>query len=52
MLSSTLSVFEEMLDNLVLEARERSPKMIVDDFDAWAFEWDSREVNGQRGAVY
>ncbi|CAD7081762.1 unnamed protein product [Hermetia illucens] len=36
---STLSEFEQMLDNLVLDARGRSPKVIAGGFNAWALEW-------------
>ncbi|CAD7087980.1 unnamed protein product [Hermetia illucens] len=42
--SLTLSEFEQMLDNLVLDARGRSPKVIAGDFNA-ALEWGSRESN-------
>ncbi|CAD7081162.1 unnamed protein product [Hermetia illucens] len=45
--SLTLSEFEQMLDDLVLDAKGRSPKVIAGDFNAWALEWGSRESNAR-----
>ena len=48
--SATLAQYEEMLDSLVLDARDRSPKIIAGDFNAWALEWGSRSTN-TRGQI-
>ena len=45
--SLTLPEFEELLDDLVHDAKGRSPKVIAGDFNAWAIEWGSKETNAR-----
>lgn len=42
-----MTEFEAMFDNLLFDPRERSTKVIIGDFNAWAFEWGSREANAR-----
>lgn len=39
--------FEELLDNVVSQARGRHPFVIAGDFNAWAEEWGSRYTNSR-----
>jgi len=49
--SETPDQFEEFLEALVDHARGRSPKIIAEDFNAWAVEWGSRVSNRRARAV-
>lgn len=48
--SASLEEFEELLDRLIDDARERRPLIIAGDFNAWATEWGSRVTN-RRGVA-
>ncbi|KAL9877287.1 uncharacterized protein ACN2A1_013694 isoform 1-T2 [Glossina fuscipes fuscipes] len=45
--SWTQSEFQSMLDELVADAREKPSVLIAGDFNAWAFEWDSKACNAR-----
>lgn len=49
--SITQQEFEEVLDRLVADARNRCPVAIAGDFNAWAVEWGSKETKKRGQAL-
>lgn len=37
----TIPQYEQMLDRLMLDAKDHSPKIIAENYKAWVFEWRS-----------
>lgn len=49
--SAPLEEFQEIIDQLVTEARGKTPIIIAGDFNAWAVEWGCSRTN-RRGLVF
>lgn len=48
--SASIEQFQQLLDRLVQDARNKKPAIIAGDFNAWAIEWGSSRTN-KRGRV-